>query len=309
MPSILAISGGPDSVYLLHQLLNKGEKPVLAHFNHELRHAESDADEAFVQNLAAQHGLMFEGGRANVAAFAKNHKMSVETAGRTLRYEFLEKIRRKYRADRIYVAHHLNDNLETVLINERRGCNVRGRIGMRKKSGFLHRPLLDIPRADILAYLKKHNISFRMDASNEDRHTLRNRLRHDIIPRMLEKNPSLLDDFRTQRTHAIREYDTLTVWANDWLRTHPDCPCRDFLALSNEHQQFLLQHVYARHHGSTFNLTTAQLREVQKMIRGGRGRTHRTLGKNLIIRLERGKILFREAMAPPAENPLSPTLL
>lgn len=296
--SILAISGGPDSVYLFHQLLNKGEKLILAHFNHQLRGQDSDEDEQFVKQLADQHNLIFERDSTNVAAYAKTHKQSTETAGRTLRYEFFERIRTKHNATKIYLAHHLNDNLETVIMNERRGCGLRGQIGMLEHNGWLVRPLLDIPKKTIIKWLRENEISYCLDTTNQDTQFTRNWIRHVYIPQKLQEEPHLLTIFQKKRASAQKKYNTLKTWATTWLKNNAPS-IKTFLSLSQEQQQFILQHCYENAHGSTFNLTTAQILEVQKMVRHGHGGKQRTLGKNLIIRLERGEIKFEQ-------KPLSP---
>ncbi|MDP2624657.1 MAG: tRNA lysidine(34) synthetase TilS, partial [Candidatus Peregrinibacteria bacterium] len=190
---ILAISGGPDSVYLLHKLLSEGQRPVLAHFNHQLRGTDSDEDEKFVRELAQTHQLPCEIGTKDVKEWAENHKKSLEEAGRTLRYEFFEKIRQKHRANWILTAHHLNDNLETVLMNEMRGCKLRGQIGIQEHAPERHlwRPILNTPKSKILSYLKKNQLPYRTDATNTDTRFLRNHIRHNIIPSLLKENPNL----------------------------------------------------------------------------------------------------------------------
>ena len=164
---ILALSGGPDSVYLLHRLLKQGHRPVLAHFNHQLRGKESDGDEQSIRQLGKKHRLTVEVARKNVATYAKRHKLSVETAARNLRYAFLEKIRQKYKASAILTAHTLDDNLETVIMNELRSTRspkgdaistLRAQIGMRDKNGFIERPLLNIRKKTILAHLHRHKL-------------------------------------------------------------------------------------------------------------------------------------------------------
>ena len=222
MTSILAISGGPDSVYLLHTLLEQGEKPILAHLNHQLRGQTSDEDEAFIKQLAKKHNLLCEIKRIDVALHAKTHKLSLETAGRTVRYEFLEQIRHKHNADHIYLAHNLNDNVETVLMNQARGCRLRGRIGMREKNNHLRRPLLSMPKSDILAQLRERKIPFRIDPSNQDTRFRRNHIRHIVIPKLLAQNPNLLEDFQKERAEALLDYETRTTQTKKWLQAHPD---------------------------------------------------------------------------------------
>jgi tRNA(Ile)-lysidine synthase len=291
---ILAISGGPDSVFLLHQLLKECSSPILAHFNHKLRGKESDKDEAFVKALAERHGLTFE--CESAASPPKN-----EETARNLRYEFLEKIRQKHGGDEIYTAHHLNDNLETVLMNERRGCQLKGKIGMQEKRDHLVRPLLNTPKSEILNFLQTNKIPYRLDASNKDTKFTRNWVRHILIPQLLEENPSLLKNFQKERASALAQYKGLKQWAI--TQTFP-MKVSDFLSYPTFKQQFLLQHLYEEHYGSTLNLTTAQIKSVQQLITQNKTGKQRAFGPTLTIHIQYGDIHLQTK----SETPPLPTL-
>jgi tRNA(Ile)-lysidine synthase len=189
--SLVAVSGGRDSVVLLHWLLrNTSEKLVVCHLNHGLRGRESGQDAAFVRRLAAGLGLVCEAGREDVAAIALRESISVETAGRQLRHRFLAEAALKHGARRIYLAHHADDQAETILANLCRGAGLNGLGGMRETSLLQHgahsfelrRPLLNWRRSDIEAYLREHGLKFREDSSNTSRGPRRNRLRLDVLP-------------------------------------------------------------------------------------------------------------------------------
>ena len=176
---------------LLHWLLrNTSERLVVCHLNHGLRGRESGQDAAFVRRLAAGLGLVCETGREDVAAFARRESISVETAGRRLRHRFLAESALKHGADRIYLAHHADDQAETILANLCRGAGLNGLGGMRETSVLEHgahsfelrRPLLNWRRTDIEAYLRGHGLKFREDSSNTSRGPRRNRLRLDVLP-------------------------------------------------------------------------------------------------------------------------------
>lgn len=185
--NILAFSGGPDSMYLLHLLLKKDEKPILAHLNHNLRGTESDQDELFCKKIAKQYGLTIETGKI---APPKN-----EEEARIARYKFLENIRRKHNATKILTAHHLNDSIETFILNLSRGTGLRGLTGI--KSDKIERPLLSTTKSEILAYLKKHKIPYRKDSSNQDEKFSRNRIRLHIVPELKKINPKIEKTFAT----------------------------------------------------------------------------------------------------------------
>lgn len=172
---VVAVSGGVDSVVLLRLLSNKpGVGLVVAHFDHGIR-TGSEKDRVFVQKLAAKYGLPFEFEQGKLGA-----KASEETA-RKARYAFLEKIKEAAGAGAIVTAHHQDDMLETAIINILRGTGRRGLTSL--KSAKIIRPLLDVPKKDIVAYAKKHQLAWREDPTNVDTDYLRNWVRHNILPK------------------------------------------------------------------------------------------------------------------------------
>jgi len=190
---LLAISGGRDSVALLHALLEAGaNKIVLCHLNHQLRGLFSVHDAAFVRGLAETHNLPFEITRFNVQRRTEVEHVSIEVAARRSRHEFFAACAKKHRCDNVLLAHHADDNAETVLLNLFRGS--AGLKGMRFESSLLVdrkklnlvRPLLNLRRSAIDAYLSERNIPFRDDASNEDPFTARNKLRLEALPLLRE---------------------------------------------------------------------------------------------------------------------------
>jgi tRNA(Ile)-lysidine synthase len=192
---LIGVSGGRDSIALLHSLGEIGFKNlVVCHLNHQLRGRSSNADARFVEKLAAKYDLEAEIGSANVRALASKRKTSIETAGREARYRFFAKTAKRRKSKTIFLAHHADDLVETFLINLFRGAGAAGLSGMRNVSThrigdvnlIVVRPLLGVWRQEIDSYLREHRIKFREDASNQNLNSLRNRIRHRIIP-FLEK--------------------------------------------------------------------------------------------------------------------------
>lgn len=187
-PALLAISGGRDSVALLHLLREAGfTNLILCHLNHGLRGDESDGDAMFVQRLAKKYDLKCEIEAAHVAALAKERKISVETAAREARHAFLLRMAEKHDTWVVMLAHHAEDQAETILANLCRGSGLAGMAGMhavqRLDSGLhLVRPLLQVRRSEIDAYLKSKRLKFREDSSNTSPKHRRNRLRHEALP-------------------------------------------------------------------------------------------------------------------------------
>ena len=186
---LLGISGGRDSVALLHTLIETGShKVVLCHLNHQLRGLFSAHDAAFVRDQAESCNLPFEIARANVQRRAEEDKVSVEVAARRCRHEFFAECARKHRCNTVLLAHHADDNAETILLNLLRGSS--GFKGMKYESSVtvgrkkltLLRPLLGLRRSHIDQFLEEEKIPYRDDASNGDPFTPRNRLRSEILP-------------------------------------------------------------------------------------------------------------------------------
>ena len=192
---LIGVSGGRDSVALVHWLVNLGyKKLIVCHLNHQLRGRSSDADARFVEKIAGKYRAEFELESANVHAFATKQKMSIETAARDSRYSFFAKVAKRRRCHTIFLAHHADDLVETFLINLFRGAGSAGLAGIREVSTrciddvglTIVRPLLGVWRKQIDNYVRKHRLTFREDASNKNLNPFRNRIRHRIIP-YLEK--------------------------------------------------------------------------------------------------------------------------
>jgi tRNA(Ile)-lysidine synthase len=188
---LLAVSGGIDSMVMTHLFLRTDCQTAIMHCNFTLRSRDSDKDEAFIRKFAESHSIPFFSIRFNTKEFAKNNSISVQMAARDLRYNWFEEIRQKYNYDLIAVAHNLNDNVETLLINLTRGTGLAGLSGMRLISNNIIRPLLFATRDDIVNYSNLHKIKFREDTSNADTKYIRNKIRHQIIPVLKEINPSI----------------------------------------------------------------------------------------------------------------------
>jgi len=199
---LIGVSGGRDSVALLHLLVDLGyEKLIVCHLNHQLRGRMSDADARFVQKLVERcrrstrprtrtADLDFELGAVNVPALASKQKISIETAAREARYKFFAETARRRKCKTIFLAHHADDLVETFLINLFRGAGAAGLSGMREISTrriddvdlTIVRPFLGVWRKEIDVYVREHRIKFREDASNKNLNPVRNRFRHRIIP-------------------------------------------------------------------------------------------------------------------------------
>ncbi|MGL5618855.1 MAG: tRNA lysidine(34) synthetase TilS, partial [Tannerellaceae bacterium] len=149
---IIGVSGGADSVALVNALHNLGYKCILAHCNFHLRGSESIRDEHFVESLASKYNLKLEKIDFATEQYATDNSLSIEMAARELRYQWFEQLRNKYTAQAIVVAHHKDDNAETVLLNLIRGTGIRGLSGIKPVNGTVVRPFLCVSRSEILDY-------------------------------------------------------------------------------------------------------------------------------------------------------------
>ncbi|MBF0379094.1 MAG: tRNA lysidine(34) synthetase TilS [Desulfamplus sp.] len=214
---LVGVSGGPDSVALLLFLVdidnnfNKYKNIGLAHINHCLRGEESDRDEEFVKELAKKYNLPFHNLKVDVPYFAKENNLSFEEAAREIRYSFYKDISQKENYNKIALGHNYDDNAELVLMNILRGSGTKGLSGIppirymqeddhvsskniAKNNIKIIRPLIEVPREQILNYLNVKQQSYMIDSSNDDTFYLRNRVRHSLIPKLKDSyNPSITD--------------------------------------------------------------------------------------------------------------------
>ena len=188
---ILGISGGADSVCLMHVFLELGYSFELAHCNFNLRGEESDADEYFVKDLAKKYQLKIHVKQFDTLVYAAENKISTQMAARDLRYAWFEKLRIKSSAKYLAIAHHANDDVETFFINLVRGSGLKGFLGIKEKNNAIVRPLLSVSRLEIEQYLKDRGLVFREDSSNASVKYLRNKIRHELIPLLAQMNPSI----------------------------------------------------------------------------------------------------------------------
>ena len=192
---VVAVSGGPDSICMLHLLCSSipKERLLVAHVNFNLRGIESDADESFVRGMAEKLGVDARFKSVDTLAYARERSISVEMAARELRYGWFEELKSSLGYDYIAVAHNANDNAETMLLNLCRGTGLRGICGMRVEDcrGVI-RPLLPFSRSEIEQYLKSNSISYRTDSTNSENIFARNRIRNSVIGQLRHINPSII---------------------------------------------------------------------------------------------------------------------
>lgn len=219
---LVALSGGADSVALLHILLEHraedGPEIICAHFHHGIRGADADADAAFCQALCEKVGVELILGRGDVPAEALQRRVGLETAARDARYRFLHQAKESCGAELIALAHHADDQAETVLMHLLRGTGPEGIAAMPVLSGDKFRPLIGIRKHTLTAYLRERGIAWREDVSNTVSDNPRNALRLKVLPEMEQCYPAAIK--------AIARYARIAVVENDFLSRATD----DFLS-------------------------------------------------------------------------------
>jgi len=189
-PTLLAVSGGLDSVVMTHLFQTMAWPFGVAHCNFQLRAEESDADELFVQKLAEQYAVPFFVKRFDTKEYADQLGLSIQMAARELRYAWFENIRANFGFGQIATAHHANDNLETMLLHVARGTGLVGLTGIPVRNAAVIRPLLFATRAELEAYALEHRLAWREDRSNAGDDYARNFVRHNLVPLFESLNPN-----------------------------------------------------------------------------------------------------------------------
>lgn len=198
---LVAVSGGVDSVVLAHLCREAQLNFSLAHCNFNLRGEESQGDEAFVMELADALEAEIFVESFETEAYAAGKKMSIQMAARELRYNWFRELQETLQFDYVFTAHHANDNLETVLINFIRGTGLEGLTGIPDVNEIILRPLLPFSREEIEKYAHLQKLKWREDSSNDSVKYFRNKVRLEVIPKLLELNPQLLESFSKTRSH------------------------------------------------------------------------------------------------------------
>lgn len=199
---IVALSGGPDSVALLRVLVALGYHVHAAHCNFHLRGEESDRDEHFCVTLCDKYGIALHRIHFDTTTYASLHQVSIEMAARELRYHYFASLCRDIQADGICVAHHSDDQVETILLNIIRGTGIGGLQGMKWRNGNILRPMLGVSRQEVLDYLDDLQQGYVVDHTNLEDEVQRNKVRLNILPLMEDINPAVKDNILRMAGHV-----------------------------------------------------------------------------------------------------------
>lgn len=211
--SLLAVSGGVDSMVLLHLYKELNVSFAVAHCNFSLRAKESDLDEELVRNYCHKNNIPFFSKKFDTLQFVDDRKVSIQIAARELRYRWFDDICKEFNYQYVATAHHLDDQVETFLINFTRGTGIDGLVGIPEVNGKIIRPLLIFSRKEIQEFALHNTIEWREDQSNATTKYLRNKMRHSVIPLLKEENSEFLHSFQ----NTIKNLKQVQALATDAL--------------------------------------------------------------------------------------------
>lgn len=312
---IVALSGGADSCALLdilHQLsATTATKLVAAHLNHRLRGTESDADERFCRELAQRYALPFECRRLDVAECARQQGLNLEDAGRRARITFLNEVRVTWQATVIALAHHADDQAETVLMRLLRGSGSNGLSGMSFRSSHNRiRPLLTSTRSEIEAYLRSRKLEYREDSSNRDTAFLRNRIRHELLPILAQYNPAIRERLVTTAAlladeNELLEYQARTLSVQACSVTDDGIVCS--LSYLSETPAALRRRIFRQAltalTGDGEHIAQCHILALEQLAESSRPNARLNLPRGITALREYGKLRFQKSPPKTADLP------
>ena len=300
---VVALSGGADSTALLDllaKLPHYNLHLIAAHLNHCLRGTESDTDEEFCRLVAVRQGIPFEARRIDVKTLAEVSRLNLEDAGRRARIEFLDEVCSKYGATAVALAHHADDQAETVLMRLLRGSGMTGLSGMayRNARGYV-RPLLDITRSDIEQYLRARGLKWREDASNGETIYLRNRVRHKLLPILEKYNPAIRSCLATTASiisgdEALLEELTERVFAESFLVEDGRAVCSigQLRTLNPALRRRVLRHAFKQVSGTLEGVSVRHIDAISDLIDSDRPNSRIALPQAVAVVREYDKMVF-----------------
>lgn len=221
--AVLGFSGGADSGALLHYLKDKCKNLLAVHINHMIRGDEADRDEALCKRLCREYGVALTVIRVDVPALSRERKKGLEETAREERYRIFNEILSKHTEYKcILTAHNANDNGETVIFNLARGSGAKGLCGISPVMNNVYRPLIYATRSEIISYCQVNNIEYAVDSTNFDDNYTRNHIRHNILPQLLEINPSFLESCFKMGEGLRQDDKYITAQAQEVLRKAVD---------------------------------------------------------------------------------------
>lgn len=276
---LVALSGGADSVALVHVLKALGYALTALHCNFHLRGEESDRDQQFVETLCQRADIPLLVKHFNTKKYARQNRQSIEMAARDLRYDWFRQEITTQKAQAIAVGHHMNDQAETVILNLLRGTGIRGLAAMHPKQGNIVRPLLGTTRQKIEEYLSSHGLSYITDSSNLEQDVLRNRVRLEVMPLLADLQPAVIPVMARAAENIKQSLPYYTKGIDTAMKDNGFTEDTLNIAVYQEKgRPFILLHEWLH----PFGFNNAQINDIRKQISGQPGgiwesQTHRLL--------------------------------
>lgn len=306
---VLAVSGGPDSIFMLDILNKIRQNPknnlsfniIVCHVNHMIR-KEAEEDETYVINFCKKNNIEYYIKRIDVQKYANNKKVGTEEAGRIVRYEFFDEIMQKTKANKIAIAHNKNDKVETIIMNLLRGSGSLGIKGIEPKRDEKYiRPIIEIERADIEKYCNQNKLEPRIDKTNFENTYTRNKIRNIVIPYIQKEfNPNIVNTI-TRLSEIITEEQqylskiTKNEYQNLLIEEQENTIILDlkkFNILDNVIKKKLVLYTITKLKGSSKGIEKIHIDDIIKLCKNNIGNKYLTPNKNIKILVKKGKIFF-----------------
>lgn len=301
---LLGVSGGADSMALLSVMIKLREQLSceigVAHLHHDMRGVMADEDARYVENYCHEYQIPFYFQKTNVLALAEREKIGVEEAGRKARYDFFTQVMEEEGYSKIAVAHHRDDQAETLLFRLIRGTGITGAAGIRYREGNVIRPLLDVSRQEIESWCKQNIILYRHDSTNDDDMLTRNRLRHQIMPLLFEINPETakhFSDFCNQAEETAFYIQMQTEKAVDelfhWDETGLCFSVREFLELPALIRKEVLRKALGMAGGTMVDVERRHISIIEKQMIDGDSVWSLDLPHQVVVRRQYDTLFFQ----------------
>ncbi|MDM7920423.1 MAG: tRNA lysidine(34) synthetase TilS [Methanosarcina sp.] len=299
---IVAVSGGADSICLLDVLSALANELditlITAHFEHGLRPLEDPFETALVCEYARSLNLPFETEKASGIDLTSS---SLEEKARELRYDFFERVRKRYNADIIAMGHNLNDQAETVLMRLLRGSGIAGLSGIPPvRDNIIIRPLIETSREDILRYLEERQLRYAVDSSNNDTRFTRNRIRQVLMPEMIKYQPELIEILGRLSDHLREENSLVETWSDEWIKNNFKknqndeylIDIRSVKALHHALIKRIIRGIVKSYNNSAYSIESDHVQEIFDLLFNPKPNITINLPGNLIARKEYNSLIF-----------------
>jgi len=276
---------------VFHKLKKKYNlKIIIAHVNYGLRGKDSEKDERFIRNLAKKYSLPIEIKRGSGV---RGQGLKSEEGLRNFRYDFFEKLRKKYQADVIAVGHNLNDQAETVLMRIMRGTGLRGLGAIKFRNNGIIRPLLNIYRKEILAHMRKNKLSFRIDKTNLKADFTRNKIRNKLLPYIAKSfNPNIEEALYKLSKSVADDYDFINSFAREWLAASKIPTVSELNSLHPAIQREVVRLMVEKHNPGLREIEAGHIDEILKIARSEKNKRQTIRLKGLKIERISDKLII-----------------